>query len=80
MVGQGRCSYGMEGGYDLKQREYQMVTFTGGPMNIADNPSHTWVSLGGNYVSNTTEYYLGAMLAYLEIRISDTFGWPLGMS
>ena len=64
----------MEGVYDLKQREYQTVTFTGGPMNILQ--THTWVSLGGNCISNTTEYYLGAMLAYLEIRISDTYGWP----
>ena len=39
LVGQGRCSYGMEGVYALKQREYQTVTFTGGPMNIADNPT-----------------------------------------
>ena len=29
--------------------------------------------------SNTTEYYLGAMLACLEFRISDIFGWPQGM-
>ena len=72
----------MEGIYDLKQREYQTVTFKGGPVNklIILLQSHTWVSLGGNYISNTTEYYLGAMLAYVEIRISDTFEWPLGMS
>ena len=29
-------------------------------------------------VGNTTEYYLGAMLAYLVIKISDTFGWLQG--
>ena len=69
----------MEDVYDLKPREYQTVILTGGPINIANN-SHTWVSLGGNCISNITEYYLGAMLAYLEIRIFDTFGWLLGMS
>ena len=36
-----------------------------GPMNIADNL--------------TSKPYLAAMLAYLEIRISDTLGWPQGI-
>ena len=31
-----RCSYGMEGVYSLKPREYQTVTFTSGPINIVD--------------------------------------------
>ena len=47
-------------------------------MNIANPTSKP--NLGGNCISNATEYYLGATLAYLEIRISDTFGWPLGIS
>jgi len=38
-------------------------------MNIADNPISK-PYLGGIIV---------AMLAYLEIRISDTLGWPQGM-
>ena len=38
-------------------------------MNIADNPISK-PQLGGIIV---------AMLAYLEIRISDTLGWPQGM-
>ena len=46
------------------------MTFKGGPINIT-------TSLG--WYDCITEYYLGAMLVYLEIRISDTFGWPEGM-
>ena len=38
-------------------------------MNIADNPISK-PQLGGIIV---------ALLAYLEIRISDTLGWPQGM-
>ena len=44
---------------------------------MTDNPTLK-VLLG--WCSDITKYYLGAMLAYLEIRISDTFGGPLGMS
>ena len=39
LVGQGRCLYCIEGVYCLKPREYQTVTFTYGPINIADNPT-----------------------------------------
>ena len=56
----------MEGVHDLKQREYQTVTSTGGPMIIANPTSKPHlVSLGGNCISNTTEYYLEVTLAYL---------------
>ena len=55
-----------------KPREYQTVTLKGGPyLGLVDKV--------GNCISNKTEYYLGAMLAYLEFRTPDTFGWPQGM-
>ena len=44
---------------------------------ISNSDLKRWALFG--LVDNTTEYYLGAMLAYLEFRISDTFGWPQGM-
>ena len=72
----------MEGVNSLKPREHQTVTFTGGPINIANNPTSK-PHLGGNCISNTSEYYLGAMLAYTwksGYLTPDTFGWPLGMS
>ena len=46
-----------------------MVTFKGRQMSIADNPISK-PYLGGLIV---------AMLAYLEIRISDTLGWSKGI-
>ena len=36
--GHGRCSYGIEGVYDLKQREYQTVIFTDGPVTPKSVP------------------------------------------
>ena len=53
------------------------MTFIGGPISIKFY-FKVLLGLAKVGISNITEYYLGAMLTYLENRISGTFGWPQG--
>ena len=53
------------------------MTFKGGPINIAKSYFKALLELAKVVI--VLVILFEAMLAYLEIRISDAFGWPQSM-